>query len=253
MVQACETAAARALLEDAAPWPGKQHQQHQQQAASHADVAVQLLSSAAAASQRLGDCTAEGSSSKFAAAEALSQQLRVLGGALVLQFVAAARAAGGPAWQQEVPLQAVVLFGALEQLQGLALAAVGQQELQQGLQDARADATAAAEQQQKREAAARRQRGSIAISMEDSSSEEPEDDEQQQQRQRHMQMQNGQQEQGAGTKDQQQQQQQATPASGLLLMVQKLLDIIHLIRQFSQLNTEAAAAAAAAAAAQQAA
>jgi hypothetical protein len=52
----------------------------------------------------------------------LVQQLRVLGGALVLQFVSAARAAGGPAWQQEVPLQAVVLFGALEQMQGLALA-----------------------------------------------------------------------------------------------------------------------------------
>jgi hypothetical protein len=31
-------------------------------------------------------------------------------------------AGGGPAWHQEVPLQPVVLFGALEQLQGLALA-----------------------------------------------------------------------------------------------------------------------------------
>uniref|UniRef100_A0A383WGQ3 Uncharacterized protein n=1 Tax=Tetradesmus obliquus TaxID=3088 RepID=A0A383WGQ3_TETOB len=75
-------------------------------------------------------------------AAALAEQLRVLGGALVLRFVASARAAGGPAWQGEVPLQAVVLLGALEQLQGLALVAVRQQDVQQALQAARAAAAA---------------------------------------------------------------------------------------------------------------
>jgi hypothetical protein len=118
-------------------------------------------------------------------ADALAQQLRVLGGTLVLRFVAAARAAGGVAWRQEVPLQAVLLLGAVEQLEGLALAAVRQQHLQQGLQQAQKQAAAAAGDEKH-----------------------------------------------AG----QQQQGHDSPCHGLLLMVQKLLDIIHLTRQFAELN-----------------
>jgi hypothetical protein len=112
-------------------------------------------------------------------------QMTMLASAIVLQFVAAACAAGGPAWQQEVPLQAVVLFGALEQLQGLALAAVNQQDVHDaGL--AAAEAVAA-----------------------------------------HIYSAGG---------EQQQQQQQRAPREGLLLLVQKVTDIIHLTRQFAELN-----------------
>jgi hypothetical protein len=174
---------------------------------------------------------AEGCNKQLVAADFLGEQLRVLGGALVLQFVSAARAAGGPAWQQEVPLQAVVLFGALEQLQGLALAAVTQQDVQQGLQDAQKAAAAAAEQQREREAVPRSKRGSIAISIEDSSSEEGDDEEQQQQQQQHQH-----QDDPSSSSEEQQQQHAQAPASGQLLMMQKLLDIIHLTRQFAELN-----------------
>ncbi|WIA21457.1 hypothetical protein OEZ85_000664 [Tetradesmus obliquus] len=135
----------------------------------------------------------------------------------------------------EVPLQAVVLLAALEQLQGLALVAVRQQDVQQALQAARAAAAAADEErQEKGEAASRSHRTSIAFSVEDSS-EEGEDEGQQQQ----MQQQGQEQGQTSSTNQQQQQQQQQQqdpPNNSLLLLVQKLLDIIHLTRQFAELN-----------------
>jgi hypothetical protein len=79
------------------------------------------------------------------------QQLRVLGGALVLQFVSAARAAGGPAWQQEVPLQAVVLFGALEQMQGLALAYLERSDVVRAAAELASSNTMSPEQQQQQQ------------------------------------------------------------------------------------------------------
>uniref|UniRef100_A0A383WHG4 MYND-type domain-containing protein n=1 Tax=Tetradesmus obliquus TaxID=3088 RepID=A0A383WHG4_TETOB len=118
--------------------------------------------------------------------ELLVQQLQLLGGVLVLRFVASARAAGGPAWQGEVPLQVVVLLGALEQLQGLALAGVRQQDVWEAGQAAAAALAAA---------------------------------------RRYM---HGEQ--------QQQQQQRGVPGEGLLLLVQKVTDIIQLTRQFAELN-----------------
>jgi hypothetical protein len=178
--------------------------------------------------------------------DVFAEQLRVLGGALVLQFVSAARAAGGPAWQQEVPLQAVVLFGALEQMQGMALAAVQQQDVRQGVQDAQkaAAAAAAAEQQQQREreAVPRSKRGSIAISIEDSSSEECDDEQQQQQQDVQdacaavAEASNSDNNNSVEGDEQQQQQQQAAHADRLQPLVQKVTDIIHLIRQFADLN-----------------
>jgi hypothetical protein len=227
ILQACESAAARAILEDAAPV--SREQQQQQLLASGADVAVQLLASAADAQQKLATQMAETCSKQLAPAEFLGEQLRVLGGALVLQFVSAARAAGGPAWQQEVPLQAVVLFGALEQMQGMALAAVQQQDVQ----DARKAAAAQQQQQRECEAVPRSKRGSIAINIKDSSSEECDDEDQQQQQQ----MREHQQDAGFSAEEQPEQQHaQAAPASGQLLMMQKLLDIMHFTRQFADLN-----------------
>jgi stringent starvation protein B len=181
-----------------------QQQQQQQAPESAAGVAESVLSSAAAAPQLFRQHREQAMQQwqqqhmpvevearhshveQHLSSQALAEQLRVLGGALVLQFVSAAAAAGGPAWQQEVPLQAVVLFGALEQMQGMALAAVQQQDVQDAC-------TAATTEQQ--------------------------DSQQQQQQQ------------------QQQQEEEEEPAGGLLLLlVQKLLDIIHLTRQFAQLN-----------------
>jgi hypothetical protein len=110
---------------------GQLHQQRDNHPHT-ADLLQQLPAATDAASlaANLVQLLAQGSIGEDGGSSALNQstlrqvvlQLRVLGGALVLQFVCAARAAGGPAWQQEVPLQAVVLFGALEQMQGMALA-----------------------------------------------------------------------------------------------------------------------------------
>jgi hypothetical protein len=82
------------------------------------------------------------------------QQLRVLGGALVLRFVAAARAAGGVAWRQEVPLQAVLLLGAVEQLQGLVLDCLQHSDVVTAAAEATSSSGTTLQQQQQQQHAA---------------------------------------------------------------------------------------------------